>query len=59
MSPKMLVRPIRARKTRPHMGHECVGAAVKVEVAIALALGGHFLAVPLRSVSFLPQAPLW
>ena len=36
MSPKMLVRPIRARKARPHMGHECVGAAVKVEVTLAL-----------------------
>ena len=36
MSPKMLVRPIRARKARPHMGHECVGATVKVEVALAL-----------------------
>ena len=36
VSPKMLVRPIQARKARPHMGHECVGATVKVEVALAL-----------------------
>ena len=51
------VRPIRTQTARPHLGNDCVGAAVKVEVALALCAARFLCASAVRG--FLPHGPHW